>query len=105
MFVSWIMVMFVSCFLVKVDGWFRSNRPRNQPGTRPSSIERLEVSHAFRIGRRECRGALGFRRIDPHGVDLLLGLLGDVADHLDLALPATREQRAGVAEIEAGDVS
>src|SRR5438445_9519156 len=104
MFVSWIMVMFASCFMVKADGWSWLSRPRNQPGTRPSSLGRLEVSHALRIGRCECGGALGLRRVDPDGVDFLLGLLGDVADQLHLALPAAREQRTGFAEVETGDV-
>jgi hypothetical protein len=34
----------------------------------------------------------------------MLGLFGDVADHRHLALPTAREQRAGFAEVEAGDV-
>ena len=33
----------------------------------------------LRIGRGQRSGTLGLRRIDPDGVDLLLGLLGDIA--------------------------
>src|SRR6266702_7314681 len=97
-------LMFVSCFMVKAAGWSRLSRPRSQRRARPSSLGRLEVGHMFRIGRRERSGALGLRRIDPDGVDLLLRLLGDVANHLHVALPAPREQRAGFTEVETGHV-
>src|SRR5689334_6474849 len=63
-----------------------------------------EVGDTLGIGQRQRCGTLGLRRIDPDGVDLLLGLFGDVADQFDLALPAAREQRAGLAEVETGDV-
>src|SRR3979490_3174014 len=101
--------MFVSCFMVKAPGWSWSwlvlVEQAAQPGGRGRHrLGRLEVGHALRIGRRERRGALGGGRVDPDSIDLLLGLLGDVADHLDLALPAAREQRAGVAKIETGNV-
>src|ERR1700752_2395813 len=67
--------------------------------------EASHISHTLRIGRGQRGGTLGLRRIDPDGVDLLLGLLGDVADHRHLALPAAREQRAGLSKVEAGDVT
>src|SRR3981189_3515639 len=101
--------MFVSCFMVKAPGWSWSWLVLVEQAARRgwrgrSRLGRLEVGHALRIGRRERRGALGGGRVDPDSIDLLLGLLGDVADHLDLALPAAREQSAGFAEVEAGDV-
>jgi hypothetical protein len=70
-------------------------------GTRRSR----HISHTLRIGRCQCSGALGLRRIGPDSVDLLLGLLGDIANHPDLAHPAEREQRAVLSKVEAGDVA
>src|SRR5690242_18246976 len=67
-------------------------------------VRRSEISDTLRISGRKSSGALGLGRIDPDAVDLLLGFLGDVADHLHGSLPAAREQRAGFAEVEAGDV-
>src|SRR5260370_8515254 len=87
--------MFVSCFMVKAPGWswfwLVLVEQAAQPGERGRHrLGRLEVGHALRIGRRERRGALGAGRADPASIDLLLGLLGAVADHPPLPLPPAR---------------
>src|SRR6202008_1747895 len=64
-----------------------------------------EIGNSLRIGRRQRSGALGFRPVYPDGVDRLLPLLGQIAAHLPLALPAAREESAGLTEVETSDVS
>src|SRR5690348_16916138 len=70
----------------------------------PRHVKHLEVDDAFRIGRRQRSNTLGGWRIDPRGVYFVLGLLRLRADHLDLAVPAAREDRAGRSEVETGDI-
>src|SRR5258705_12935609 len=96
------LVRTVSCFIVVAPNGSMVSGPRFPRGKRgPFRVNGLEeashISHTLRICRGERRGALGPRRIDPDGVDFLLGLLCDVADHRHPALPAAREQRAGFA--------
>ena len=68
------------------------------------SREALKLGDVFWIGRCEGGGTLGSRRIDPPGVDLLLGLLCLGADRLQFPVPAQREDRASFSQVEAGGV-
>src|SRR5689334_3005313 len=63
---------------------------RDRASAQPLHIKRLQLSDMLWVGRRQCGGTLGKRRIDPHGVDLLLHRLRLGTDQIQLSVPAPR---------------
>src|ERR1700680_3214938 len=87
------------------SGWSMVSEPRSCARSAAHIVRHLQVSDTLRIGGRQCGGTLGPRRIDPHSVDLLLGLLCPRADHLQFPVPTSREDRASLSQVETGGVS